>query len=105
MTKRITMDKLYYLENTLGRYDKIYVPSFGVCYYIGFEIRKLFGADILHLDVTLEPPTNLFVLNDDVFFEVGEDSTITLTELNYDFNGVTILECDNERAVIKEHVI
>lgn len=102
--KRITMDKLYYLENTLRRYDKIYVPSFGICYYIGFEIRKLFGADILHLDVSLELPTNFFVWNGDMFFEVGEDSTITLTELNYDFNGITIIECDNDIAVIKETV-
>jgi hypothetical protein len=39
-----------------------------------------------------------------MFFEVDEDSTITLTELNYDFNGITILECDNDIAVIKETV-
>ena len=103
MTKRISMDKLYYLENTLGRYDKIYVPSFGICYYIGFEIRNVFGADILHLDVTLEPPTNFFVLGEDVFYEI-DGSVITLSELNYDFGGITILQCDNDTAVIKDNI-
>ena len=105
MSKRITFDKLYYLENTIGPYTKIHLPDFGVCYYIGFIEKTMVNGDTtLFLQVATKLLDSFFTINDTIYFENDNDCIFELSEFDYDFNTITILDYGDEWVYIKNSV-
>lgn len=105
MSKRITFDKLYYLENTIGPYTKIHLSGFGVCYYIGFVEKKMVNDDTtLFLQVATKMFDSFFTINGMLYFENDDDYVLELSEFDYDFNRITILDYEDEVVYIKNSV-
>ena len=105
MSKRITFDKLYYIENTIGPYTKIHLRGFGVCYYIGFIEKTMDNGDTtLFLQVATKLFDSFFTINGMIYFENDDDCVFELSEFDYDFNTITILNYEDEGVYIKNSV-
>ncbi len=105
MSKRITFDKLYYIENTIGPYTKIHLRGFGICYYIGFVEKKMVNGDsTLFLQVATRMFDNFICIGETTYYENDDDCIFELSEFDYDFNTITILDYEDEAVYIKNSV-
>lgn len=105
MSKRITFDKLYYLEHTIGPYTKIHLRGFGVCYYIGFIEKKMLNGDsTLFLHIATRMYDNFVCIGETMYYENDDECIFELSEFDYDFNTITILDYEDGDVCIKNNI-